>query len=415
MYGAIIGDIVGSVYEFDNIKTKDFPFVSKYSQFTDDTVMTVAVASALIKSIKQQLPFKPLLIDEMQSFGRKYPNAGYGGMFSRWLRSDNPQPYNSFGNGSAMRVSPCGLIAVTLEEALSLAKASAEVTHNHPEGIKGAQATAAAVFLAKSGKNKREIAKFINANFYDLDKSLEEIRPNYSFNETCQETVPQALEAFLESESYEDAIRNAISIGGDSDTIGAITGAVAWAYYYNDRSDYGYTRDDFVNYSNIVSRCLPKELEDIVNEFNCLSYWRHEDWLRKGSCKQIPHITEKNAPLRQALSPEPETVEGILLRERIREISCTDLLKAICSGEDFVRIIDRLKILCHYNKYFELMDSFYKEPDTIDSATLEECIVYLTYLSRGDYSSGGISHMNYVRLARPVRLRIVELLSENLA
>ncbi len=196
MYGAIIGDIVGSKYEFNNIKTKDFPFVSHGCEFTDDTVMTVAVAKAILRSREENSPFKTILVQEMQLLGRKYPHAGYGGMFSSWLYEEDPQPYNSFGNGSAMRVSPCGLIAVMLDEAISLARTSAEVTHNHPEGIKGAEATAAAIFLARTGKNKETIGGYICDHYYNLSQTLDEIRPTYWFNETCQNTVPQAIIAF---------------------------------------------------------------------------------------------------------------------------------------------------------------------------------------------------------------------------
>ena len=185
MYGAIIGDIVGSKYEFNNIKMKEFPFVSKGCEFTDDSIMTVAVARALLKSREENVPFKQVLVQEMQELGRKYPSS-YGGMFAHWLVASNPKPYNSFGNGSAMRVSPCGLIAVTLDEALELAKASSEVTHNHPEGIKGAQATAAAIFLARIGKDKEEIRNYIQSHYYNLTQTLDEIRPTYYFNETCQ-------------------------------------------------------------------------------------------------------------------------------------------------------------------------------------------------------------------------------------
>ena len=173
MYGAIIGDIVGSKYEFNNIKTKDFPFVSKGCEFTDDTVMTVAVAKALLQSLKDQKPFKPILVREMQTLGRRFPDAGYGGRFGRWLYARDPKPYGSFGNGSAMRVSPCGLIAVTMEEALQLAKASAEVTHDHPEGIKGAQATAAAIFMACTGHTKEEIGAYLREHYYDLTQTLD--------------------------------------------------------------------------------------------------------------------------------------------------------------------------------------------------------------------------------------------------
>ncbi len=239
MYGAIIGDIVGSKYEFDNIKTKDFPFVSQGCGFTDDTVMTVAVARALLDSLGQGEELSPRLIHHMRQLGRRFPDAGYGGMFSRWLEEADPRPYNSFGNGAAMRASPCGLIALSLEEALALAKASAEVTHDHPEGTKGAQATAAAVYLAKTGSSREAIGACLRANFYPLTQTLDEIRPAYRFNETCQDTVPQALTAFLESHSFEDAIRNAISLGGDSDTLAAITGAVAWAYYRRREAETG--------------------------------------------------------------------------------------------------------------------------------------------------------------------------------
>ena len=236
MYGCIIGDIVGSKYEFDNIHTKDFPLFSEGCGFTDDTIMTVAVAKALVAASVEKITFRSVLIQEMQRYGRRYPypQGGYGGRFSGWLRSSNPKPYHSYGNGSAMRVSPCGLFAVTLEEALSLAKASAEVTHDHREGIKGAQAVAAAIFLARTGSSKEEIRSYLQEHFYALDRTLDEIRPDYDFDESCQGTVPEAITAFLESHSFEDAIRNAISIGGDSDTIGAITGSIAWSYYTRD-------------------------------------------------------------------------------------------------------------------------------------------------------------------------------------
>ena len=193
MLGAIIGDMVGAKYEFDNIKTKEFPLFSPDSTYTDDTIMTIAVARALIRSHGESRNFQAVLIEEMQALGRKYPypTGGCGMRFSQWLRSSHPEPYHSFGNGSAMRVSPCGLIAVELYEALSLAKASAEVTHNHPEGIKGAQAVAGAVFLARQHKDKQYIADFIKTNFYDLDFTLDQIRDSYRFNETCQGTVPR--------------------------------------------------------------------------------------------------------------------------------------------------------------------------------------------------------------------------------
>lgn len=238
MLGAIIGDIVGSKYEFDNIKTKDFFFVSKGCTFTDDTVMTVAVARALIRMDKERCFFKAALVEEMKSLGNKYNNAGYGGRFYLWLFGDDTEPYYSFGNGSAMRVSPCGYYAKTMEEALNLAKESAEVTHNHPEGIKGAQAVAAAIFLAKNKSSKEEIREYIEKEFYPLERTLDEIRPDYEFNETCQGSVPEAITAFLESENFEDAIRNAVSLGGDSDTIAAIAGSIAFAFYKNESAEW---------------------------------------------------------------------------------------------------------------------------------------------------------------------------------
>lgn len=298
MYGAIIGDIVGSKYEFHNIKTKDFPFISKGCEFTDDTVMTVAVARALLRSREEQRPFQPILVQEMQSLGREYPNAGYGGMFCSWLHAKSPKPYNSFGNGAAMRVSPCGLIAVTLDEAIALARASGEVTHNHPEGIKGAEATAAAIFLAKTGKSKGDIGRYLGEHYYKLSQTLDEIRPMYRFNETCQKTVPQAIVAFLESESYEDAIRNAISLGGDSDTLAAITGGIAWSYYRfhgtqaaqkTDKRE-GRTWPKFCEqiiseYS--IDSMLPADFVDTIEELDIAREQRDREFSRTGCCSPI--------------------------------------------------------------------------------------------------------------------------------
>ncbi|MDR2771626.1 MAG: ADP-ribosylglycohydrolase family protein [Clostridiales Family XIII bacterium] len=227
MLGAIIGDIVGSIYEFDNIKTKDFPLFKKNSFFTDDTVMTVAVADALLAGGGPDD-----FVDSMKRLGNRYPYAGYGGRFRHWLHSDSREPYNSYGNGSAMRVSPCAWIARSLEEAEDFAARSASVTHNHPEGVKGAQATAAAIYLARTGTDKADIKRRIEEKYgYDLSRTLDEIRPVYRFNESCQKTVPEAIIAFLESDGFEDAIRNAISLGGDSDTLAAITGGIAEAAY----------------------------------------------------------------------------------------------------------------------------------------------------------------------------------------
>jgi type I restriction enzyme M protein len=232
MLGAIIGDIVGSCYEWDNIKTKDFEFVTARSKFTDDTVMTCAVAKALMLSdINDEENVKINVIEQMIDIGRKYPNAGYGGMFWKWLFGNDWAPYNSYGNGSAMRVSSAGWISNDMDVVLRVAKNTAEVTHSHPEGIKGAQATAAAILLARQKKSMKEIRDYMQNNFYCLDFTLDQIRPTYRFKASCQETVPQAIVAFLESTGFEDAIRNAVSIGGDSDTLAAITGSIAQGYY----------------------------------------------------------------------------------------------------------------------------------------------------------------------------------------
>lgn len=231
MIGAIIGDIVGSRFEWNNIKTKDFDLFTAGCFFTDDSVMTIAVADALIRANGNLEILSEYAIESMQLIGRPFPDCGYGGSFYHWMYSDNPKPYGSYGNGAAMRVSACGFAAKSLEEAKALSKAVTEVTHNHPEGIKGAEATAVAIYLARSGYSIEEIQQHISTKYYPMDFTLEEIRDTYEFNETCQDTVPQALKAFFESLDFEDAIRNAISIGGDSDTLAAITGGIAEAYY----------------------------------------------------------------------------------------------------------------------------------------------------------------------------------------
>lgn len=252
MLGAIVGDIVGSVYEWGNIKTKDFPLFREDCFFTDDTVMTCAVAEAIMNGGQ-----KDDFIDAMKKYGRMYPDAGYGSRFNTWIQRNDRSPYNSFGNGSAMRVSPCAWImdcgffarTGTWPSSRNLARISAEVTHNHPEGVKGAMATSDAIFLCRyyfggycgdheqpinddPAECKRRIREYIEKEYgYNLSPSLDDIRPTYHFNETCQDTVPQAIIAFLESIDFEDAIRNAISLGGDSDTLAAITGSIAEAAY----------------------------------------------------------------------------------------------------------------------------------------------------------------------------------------
>ncbi len=235
MYGAILGDIIGSPYEFDQgDKTKDFPLFSKHSDFTDDTVITIAVADAF-------LPVQPEMTDDairrrvvqkLQKYGRRYPDAGHGRRFWQWLMSRYPSPYGSYGNGSAMRVSPVAWLYGDLETVRRMARLSAEVTHDHPEGIKGAEATAAAIFLARTGSTKEAIRAYVEEQFhYDLSRTCDEIRPEYCHVESCQETVPEAITAFLEGESFEDVIRTAVSLGGDCDTLTCIAGSIAEAFY----------------------------------------------------------------------------------------------------------------------------------------------------------------------------------------
>ena len=238
MYGAILGDIIGSPYEFDRgNKTKDFPFFDKGATCTDDTVMTIAVAEALMQAIADgviddEAATKDLLIDSIHKWGHRYPDAGYGGRFYHWLRDNSREPYNSFGNGSAMRVAAAGWLLDDLDTTRKVARWTSEVTHNHPEGVKGAEATASAIFMARNGSSKEEIKDYIISEFgYDLSRTCDEIRPNYYHVESCQETVPEAITAFMEGNDFEDVIRTAVSLGGDCDTLTCIAGSIAEAYY----------------------------------------------------------------------------------------------------------------------------------------------------------------------------------------
>lgn len=255
LYGTIFGDMAGSTYEFRACKNYKFTTIPEKSHFTDDTVMTLAVASWLMKDPNDM----NVLVKEMQYFGNRYPKAGYGGMFRKWLREDEPEPYNSFGNGSAMRVSPCGWLAKSLDEAMTLAKKSALVTHNHPEGIKGAQAVAGAIYMARYGGTKEEIKSFVEHTFgYDLNRTIQEIKESgYDFDSTCQGSVPESIIAFLESTDYEDCIRKAIWLGGDADTQAAIAGSIAEAFYGMP-----------VKFIGDVEKRLDKYLLSVVNEFN---------------------------------------------------------------------------------------------------------------------------------------------------
>ena len=224
MIGAIAGDLIGSVYEQHPIKTTDFPLFQPRSRFTDDSVLTVAIADAILTG----QPYR----DAVRDWGRRYPRAGYGGTFFQWLFAADPRPYHSWGNGSAMRVSPVGWAFAAEDEVLRQARLTAEITHDHPEGIKGAQATALAVYLARTGADKATIRTRIQNQFgYDLARTVETIRPDYVFDVSCQGTVPEALIAFLDGESYEEAVRNAVSLGGDSDTLACIAGAIAEAFH----------------------------------------------------------------------------------------------------------------------------------------------------------------------------------------
>ncbi|MBX7218975.1 MAG: ADP-ribosylglycohydrolase family protein [Blastocatellia bacterium] len=250
MLGAIGGDIIGSYFEIRPVKTTDFPLFTKYSVFTDDTVLTVAIAHAILRGE----PYATAL----KRFGRQYPQAGYGGTFYNWMLSDSYNPYHSWGNGSAMRVSPVAWAFESFEKTLDEARQSAEVTHNHPEGIKGALAVAAAIFMARSGEAKTLIREVISRAYgYDLNRTLDEIRPTYHFDVACQGSVPESIIAFLESDSYEDAVRKAVSLGGDSDTMACIAGAIAEAFYGEIPAEIA---------REIRSR-LPSDLLDIVDEF----------------------------------------------------------------------------------------------------------------------------------------------------
>ena len=288
MLGALVGDMVGSVFEWDNVKSVEFPLFADKSTFTDDSVMTIAVAHALLRAGGRmpdrgagpsatafasqagasespdginRVILRRAVVASMQGFGRRYYDAGYGGKFHKWLRTPDPKPYNSWGNGSAMRVSPVGWAARSVEEAELLALETAQVTHNHPEGIKGAQAAAACVFLAREGYDNADIRSYVECNHgYDLGFRIDDIRIGYEFDVSCQGSVPHAIVAFLESDGFEDAIRRAVSIGGDSDTIAAITGGIAHARYGIPQA-----------IADEVRRRLPHDLLDGIDQF-CGAY-----------------------------------------------------------------------------------------------------------------------------------------------
>lgn len=254
MIGAIIGDIIGSVYERENIKTKDFVLFSTKCRFTDDTVLTVA----LMEAILDKRPYAEVMVE----YAKRYANAGYGKFFKQWVNDPDRAPYNSFGNGSAMRISPCAWAYDDLDVVLEKTKEFTEITHNHILGIQGAQQVAGSIFLARKGNSKEDIKKFLAAHRCELDFTLDEIRPSYKFDVTCQGSVPQAIQAFMESDNYIDAIRNAISIGGDSDTIACMTGGIAEAYY----GDLG-VNEFGVNLRDLAYCCLNDDLIRTIERF----------------------------------------------------------------------------------------------------------------------------------------------------
>ena len=280
MYGAIFGDFVGSVYEFNNIDHKDFDLYSPFADITDDTLMTIAVASACLNyaGTRDLDEFESDVGREMHRIGRLYPfpKGGYGSMFRKWLASRDPKPYGSWGNGSAMRVSACAWVADSLGEAEMLGWTSACPTHDHPDAMIGAKAVAGCVYLARTGVSKRRIMRYLRQKFYPMETPLSDYREKHEFDKSCRGTVQVALQAFLESTDYEDAIRNAISVGGDSDTIAAITGAVAEAYYGMPELLIGMTK-------RILLESLSPDELDIVNEFRAEFCGRH----RKAYCLRV--------------------------------------------------------------------------------------------------------------------------------
>lgn len=306
MIGAIAGDIIGSRFEFNNIHTKDFDLFEG-SFFTDDTVLTCAVADAVFGDHDYAAAFR--------KYGRQYPSKGYGSMFHRWLFSDDMGPYGSYGNGSAMRVSPVAYAFDTIGHVLAEAERTALVTHNHPEGIKGAQATAAAIFLARTGRDKKSIRTFVAERFgYDLERSMEWLHENYYYNETCQRTVPEAIICFLESDSFEDAIRNAISIGGDSDTLACITGSIAEAFY-------GGVPEELRGQA--LSR-LPKELTEVVLHFEARVR------LKQLMGRAVQEIHENGVPI-------PEVAERAFASGYVYGLKKSRVILGGCEGNDDCR------------------------------------------------------------------------------
>jgi len=313
MFGAILGDMIGAPYEFDRgSKTKNFPMFTDDSQYTDDTVMTIAVAEALMDTLgKPDDDVRTALVNSMQKWGQRYPNAGYGGMFYRWLRTADPKPYGSFGNGSAMRVSSAGWLFDTLEATRHAAQLTAVVTHNHPEGIKGAEAIASAIYLARTGKSKDEIRDYIIREFgYDLSRTCDQIRPTYHHVETCQQTVPEAITAFMEGTGFEDVIRTAVSLGGDCDTLTCIAGSIAEAFY----------GVPILYEAECIAR-LPEDIKEVLDRFNAArgreDKYSYDDGLEG-------NIGIEDAIEQYYANQSKETVIGVLeaIRQRMHEDGC---------------------------------------------------------------------------------------------
>lgn len=390
MYGALIGNIVGSRDELGGLKTKSFPLFPQDCTYTDDAIMTAAVAKAITLSIQEHRKtnghgkaFQKFLVETMQDFGKRYthPKGGYGANFSAWLQQEYPRPYNSFGNAGAMRVSPCGLIAVSLEEAKALARASASVTHTHPEGIKGAEAVAAAVFMAKNGSAKADIKAYIEKHYYPLNFTLDSIRPAYRFDASCQGTVPQAIAAFLESDSFEDAIRNAVSLGGDTATLGAITGSIAWVYYAVQNGSYEHWKENKfdVSMQNIKAQAmmhLPEEFIEIADAFhaeflNRANYWREQDTLLVLNRAEVKTYLIDRTPAPEK-KPGAETVLDPELEQTI-EAFCRKYIVLV----ELLYLDAELNNWCHkYSAYLEntvhiglreiIYDTFMKEAYYLD-------------------------------------------------
>lgn len=312
MYGAIIGDIIGSRFEFeDNHKSKEFELFTSECDYTDDTVMTIAVAEALMDAgpDADEKTIKSLLIKSMKKWGQKYPYAGYGARFIDWVLTDNPEPYGSYGNGSGMRVSSVGWLYDSLDRTREVARWTAEVTHNHPEGIKGAEATAAAIFMARQGASKDEIQDYIEEEFgYDLSRTLDDIRPGYYHVEDCMRTMPEAYECFLESESYEDCIRNVMYIGGDTDTLGAIAGAIAEAFW-------GLP----ITLITEGIKYLPEDMEEVINRFNEIVHGIEKDPEDKSGYEDNKYIKMAAERAIETNSVEDKIMLLRVIRKRIAE------------------------------------------------------------------------------------------------